>query len=215
VLVGEHMSQPVITVTPDTPMQEALRLMQENRIRRLPVIDKRGKLVGIVSEREILHASPSDATSLSVWEINYLLSKITIEKIMSRDVISVSENTPLEEAACIMADRKVGGLPVMRQDKVVGIITETDLFKVFIEALGARRSGVRLTVKIPNVPGELARLAQKISELGGNIIALVTLENEITIKVSGVNKAELSQAVVPLVEKLVDVREVEDSSCVI
>jgi len=212
-LVKERMSHPVITVQPALPIQDALKLMQEEHVRRFPVVDQHGRLVGIVSERDLLHAAPSDATSLSVWELNYLLSKITVEKVMTREVITISEDTPLEEAARIMVDRKVGGLTVVRDGEVVGIVTETDLFKVFLEMLGAREPGVRIAVLIPNVSGELARLTKAIYETGGNILALGTFlgessqNREVTIKVAGVDSQSLISAVEPLVERIMDVRE--------
>lgn len=212
-LVGERMSRPVISIHPDMPIQDALNLMHKEHLRRLPVVDKRGKLVGIVSERDLLHASPSDATSLSVWELNYLISKITVDRIMTKDVITITEDTPLEEAARLMADGKVGCMPVMHDDEMVGIITETDLFKVFLELLGARESGVRLSVLLPDLPGELAKLTQAIFNLDGNIIALGTFlgespENrEVTIKVGGVELQVLKEAVEPIVDRLIDIRE--------
>ena len=138
--VSERMSHPVITIHPNTSLQDAMHLMQVEHIRRLPVIDNHGKMVGIVTESDLLRASPSDVTTLSVWEMGYLLSKITIDKIMVREVIAVNENTPIEEAARIMADHKVGGLPVLRNGNLVGIITDTDLFKIFLELFGAPRS---------------------------------------------------------------------------
>jgi acetoin utilization protein AcuB len=207
------MSRPVISIHPDMPIQDALNLMHKEHLRRLPVVDKRGKLVGIVSERDLLHASPSDATSLSVWELNYLISKITVDRIMTKDVITITEDTPLEEAARLMADGKVGCMPVMHDDEMVGIITETDLFKVFLELLGAREPGVRLSVLLPDVPGELAKLTQAIFNLDGNIIALGTFlgaspENrEVTIKVGGVELQVLKEAVEPIVDRLIDIRE--------
>ncbi len=212
-LVGERMSRPVISIHPDMPLQDALRLMHKEHLRRLPVVDKHGKLVGIVSERDLLHASPSDATSLSVWELNYLISKITVDGIMTKDVITITEDTPLEEAARLMADGKVGCMPVMHDDELVGIITETDLFKVFLELLGAREPGVRLSVLLPDLPGELAKLTQAIFNLGGNIIALGTFlgespENrEVTVKVGGVELQALKEAVEPIVDRLIDIRE--------
>jgi acetoin utilization protein AcuB len=209
----ERMSHPVISIHPKMSMQDALNLMHKESIRRLPVVDKHGKLVGIVSERDLLHASPSEATSLSVWEITYLLSRITVEGIMTREVITISEDTPIEEAALIMADNKIGGLPVIRDGEVVGIITETDLFKVFLELLGARDAGVRLAAFVANVPGELAKLTKAIYELGGNIVALGTFlgestENrEVTLKVEGVTPQALREVVEPLVNRVLDIRE--------
>jgi len=217
-LVGERMSQPVITIHPDVPVQEALALMAKEGIRRLPVVDKRGRLIGIVTNLDLLHASPSDATSLSIWEINYLISKITVDEIMSKDVITVEKDLPVEEAARIMADNKIGGLPVLENHTVIGIITETDLFKIFLELLGAREAGIRITALMPDMPGELAKLTMIIRNLGGNIIALTQALGEssenrlVTVKVSGVDIKDLQKAVEPEVEKLIDIRETKLSN---
>src|SRR3970282_2179382 len=142
-LVGERMGRPVITVRAEMPIQDALTLMHTEHIRRGPVVDARGRLVGLVSEMDLLKASPSEATSLSIWEVHYLLSKITVERVMTREVITVAEQTPIEEAARIMADNEIGGLPVLRGRELVGIVTETDLFRVFLGLLGARAAGER------------------------------------------------------------------------
>lgn len=212
-LVKERMSHPVITVKPDLPIMDALALMQKEHIRRFPVADKKGQLVGIVSKEDILHAAPSDATSLDVWEVTRLISKITIHHVMTKDVITIDEDTPLEEAARIMADNKIGGLPILREGEVVGIITETDLFKIFLEMLGARDSGNRLSVLVPNVPGGLAQLTQSVFDIGGNILALGTFlgessENrEVVMKVEGPSAAEIEEAVGPFVEQIVDIRK--------
>jgi acetoin utilization protein AcuB len=212
-LVGERMSHPVITIHPKMPMPEALKLMRRERVRRFPVVDKRGRLVGIVSDKDLLDASPSDATSLSIYEVNYLLGKLMVKEIMTRDVITITEDTPLEEAARIMADNKIGGLPVIRDKEVVGIITETDLFKVFLELLGARQPGVRIAALVPNVPGELAQLTKAIFDIGGNVVALGTFlgetsENrEVCIKVADVEAQALQDALAPFIEKIVDIRK--------
>ncbi len=211
-LVGERMSHPVITIQPDMPIQEALSMMKRENVRRFPVVDKRGHMIGFVCEKDLLNASPSDATSLSVWEVSYLLSKITIQKVMTRDVVTTTEDTPLEEAARVMADHKIGSLPVVRGAEVVGMITETDLFKIFLELLGAREPGVRLSVLVRNAPGELAKITKTVFEAGGNIMALGTFlgessENrEIVLKVDGVDSGALQAAIKPLVEKIVDIR---------
>ncbi len=211
-LVGERMTKPAITIRPETTMPEALDLMRKEHIHRLPVVDKRGELVGIVTEAQLLKASPSDATSLSVYEIAYLLSKLTVERLMTRNVVTVTEDTPLEEAARIMADNEVSGLPVVRGKEVVGMITETTLFRIFLELLGARCKGVRVTVSVPDKPGELADLTKAIYDLGGNIIALGTFAGEtpseglLTLKVEGVESEPLKKAIQPLVRKIIDIR---------
>ena len=147
-LVEERMKHPVLTITPDVPVQDALSRMQRDKVHRYPVVDKRGKLIGIVTDTDLVNASPSEATTLSVWEINYLLSKITVERVMAKELVTVTEDTTIEEAARTMADQRIGGLPVMRADKLVGIITESDIFNIFLELLGARTAGVRVTVEV-------------------------------------------------------------------
>lgn len=211
-LVGERMSKPVLTISPDVPVQDALAAMRKEHIRRFPVVDKQGRLLGIVSESDLLNASPSEATSLSVWEINYLLSKVTVERVMAKDVITVTEDTPIEEAARIMADKKIGALPVMKGQKLVGIITETNLFKIFLELLGARSEGVRISVMVKDEPGGIAKITGAIRDAGGNIVALVTSAGDapgygqVTMKVQGVQLEKLSKAVWPFVERVVDIR---------
>ena len=210
-LVGVRMSKPVITISPDMPINEALNLMKRDRIRRTPVVHD-GKLVGIVSDKDLLNASPSPATSLSVWEMNYLLSKITVKDVMTRKVMTVNEDTPIEEAARIMADNKIGGMPVMRDSKVVGIITETDLFKIFIELMGARERGVRATVTIHEETGKLAEITKAVAERGGNFVAFGQFAGEdpssrlITMKVSGLTEETLRELLTSSVERINDLR---------
>src|SRR3989304_2912471 len=211
-LVGKRMSHPVIWITPDMPVHEALNLFNREHIRRAPVL-KGEKMVGIVSDRDLINASPSPVTSLSVWELNYLLSKITISDVMTRKVLTVKEDTPLEEAARIMADNKIGGLPVMRDDHVVGIITETDLFKIFLELLGARERGVRVTVLISDVKGTLAKITKSVADLGGNFISFGLFTGEdptnrtLTFKASGIPKSEIEKILSSFVLSIIDIRE--------
>jgi acetoin utilization protein AcuB len=150
-LVRVRMSANPVTIGADTPITEALRVMRESQVHRLPVLDDEGRMVGIVSEKDLLYASPSPATSLSIYEMHYLLSQLKVTELMTRDVISVAPDVPLEEAARIMADNSIGGLPVLEDGKLVGIITETDIFKVFLELFGAREHGLRLTLEIPEL----------------------------------------------------------------
>jgi acetoin utilization protein AcuB len=210
-LVGQRMSRPVITVGPDLPITEALNLLRREKIRRAPVIEK-GKLVGIVTIADIQNASPSQATSLSIWEINYLISKITVKDVMAQKVLTVQEDIPIEDAARLMADNKIGGLPVLRGNEMVGMITETDLFKVFLEMMGARNLGVRLSILMPNRAGEIAKVSKVLFENGGNILSLGTFAGEspsnylITFKVEGIEQEKLRSLITPLVVELLDIR---------
>lgn len=211
-LIKRRMSSPVITVSRNTPVMEALKLMRRQGIRRTPVIDNKGKMIGIVSDKDLLNAGPSEATSLSVWEVNYLLSKLFVKDVMTKDVLTVTEETPIEEAAYIMAKNKIGGLPVMRGKEMVGLITETDLFKVFLELMGARDEGVRVTALVPEKRGELDVLTHVVAEAGGNFISFGVFEGEsaanriVTFKVSGMSESEVSQMIAPHIETLIDIR---------
>ena len=221
-LVHERMSTDPITIATDTPINEALRMMRHNQVRRLPVLDENGKMVGIVSEQDLLYASPSPATSLSIYEMHYMLSRLRVAELMTTEVITVTPGTPVEEAACIMADRKIGGLPVMEDgdpstgsgQRLVGIITETDIFRVFLELLGAREKGLRLTLEIPERKGEIARITTAIARLGGNILALGTFLGDdpttavVTVKVEDVPADALEEAMHGLDLEILDVREV-------
>lgn len=210
-LIKERMSKPVITITPDTSVQEALRIMRENKIRRLPVMEGK-KLVGIVTERDLLYASPSPATTLSIQEMHYMLSKLKVREIMKYPVITIDENAPLEEAARIMADNKIGGLPVTRDGELVGIITESDLFKVFTEMMAAREEGIRITLLVPEKKGVLASITKAIASKGGNIVSLGQFWGEdlttrtLTIKVSGITREALEEAVALEGIKVLDIR---------
>ena len=209
--VGERMSRPVISVSPEEPINEVLAMFRTEHIRRAPVM-KEGKLVGIVSERDLLNASPSAATTLSVWELNYLISKVKVRDVMSKKVITVDRDTPIEEAARIMADKKIGGLPVIREGKVVGMITETDLFKVLLELMGARQKALRVTVTIAEKPGQLEKLTKAIAHNGGNFVSFGLFSGPdantkvVTFKVEGIKKSMMKQILEPVVEKFWDIR---------
>ncbi len=213
-LVKERMSTRTIVAAPDLPVPEALNVMRKEHIRRLPVVDKRGKVVGIVSDKDLLHASPSPATSLSVWEVTYLLGRIRVRDVMTSKVITVTEDTPVEDAARIMADNKIGGLPVVRDGSLVGIITETDLFKLFVELLGAREPGIRVTMLVPETPGSLAKVTRAVTDCGGNIVAVAELSGtsasnrQVMVKATGVSRETLLAALQPTVIEIGDVREV-------
>lgn len=133
-LVRDWMTADPVTVTSKTTLPEAHELMRQRRVRRLPVVDD-GALVGIITLGDVREASPSDATSLSIYELNYLLSRLTIGRIMTKHVVTVTSTTTIREAAGIMLLHKISGLPVMDGDRLVGIITESDIFRVVMKLL--------------------------------------------------------------------------------
>jgi len=212
-LVGERMSRPVISVTPDQPINDVLAMFKKEHIRRAPVV-KDGKLVGIVSERDLLNAAPSSVTTLSIWELNYMISKVKVKDVMCKKVVTITKDTPIEEAARIMADRKFGGLPVMDNDRVVGVITETDLFKIFLELMGARDKGIRVTASIDDKPGQLAKITKVIADAGGNFVSFGFFSGDdastkvLTFKVEGIKKEDIKTVLGVTVKKFWDIRQV-------
>jgi acetoin utilization protein AcuB len=196
-LVVERMTPNPVTITRQTTVAQALEIIERRRLRHLPVLDSGDVLVGIVSEKDLLRAHDADP----------------VEQVMTPDVITVSEYTALEDAARIMADSKISSLPVMRNGRLVGIITETDLFQVFLELLGARERGVRLTMLVPEEKGMLASLTGEIAAMGGNILTLGTFMGEdptnrmVTVKVTDVPSEKLVAIMEALGMEIVDVRE--------
>ena len=175
------------TIDPDTTIADAAELMRNRNIRRVPVV-KNGKLVGIITEKKLLEISPSPATSLSIFEINYLLSKTKIGTVMTREVFTVSPESLLEEAAIKMRDNGVGSLPVVDGDRLVGIITESDVFDAFLEVLGSRDHGSRISLEVSDDrPGILAKVASVIADFGVNITHLVIVRGEIMVRVNTLN----------------------------
>ncbi|MHB1420777.1 MAG: CBS and ACT domain-containing protein [Bacillota bacterium] len=168
--VRVRMTPKPITVTRRTTIAEALDIMRSNNIRRLPVVEK-SKLIGIVTDRDLREVSPSPATSLSIFEINYLLAKTRIGEIIpkSKKIITITPDAYLEEAALSMREHKIGALPVVEGDELVGIITETNIFDAFIDLMGLRDPGTRITLKVEDRPGVLADVTNVIKEYGLNI----------------------------------------------
>ena len=210
-LVGTRMAHPVITISPDVPITEALNLMYQENIRRIPVVQG-GKLVGIISDQDMLNASPTPTETLSIEHVNALISRITVEEVMTPDVLTIRTATPIEEAARIMSDNNVGALPVLEAERVVGIITEPALFKIFLDLMGARDQGVRVSALVPDKIGGLAALAKAIAEAGGSFVSFGQSRGEEmnnregTFKVSGLNVDQVKKAIKPYVEKIEDIR---------
>jgi acetoin utilization protein AcuB len=166
-IVEKRMTRNPITVHPETAVIDAQSLMRREKISRLPVVDKAGRLVGIVSEKDLIYASPSRVSTLDVYEMHSLLAKLTVETVMKKKVITIEGDTPVEDAARIMVDNDIGGLPVMKGGKLVGIITESDIFKMFLELFGTRRGGSGLPSSSPKKRVRSPSLRPRFSRKGG------------------------------------------------
>ena len=170
--VKDKMTANPYTIQPDTSISDAFSIMKDNGFHQLPVV-KGGKLVGLLTEKELQNVTPSTATSLSVYELNYLLTKITVAQAMITNPITIEADALLEKAAVLMRSHDVRALPVMEDKKLVGVITQSDIFDAFIEMMGARNAGARLEIKVPNKAGIGADILGIIRDAGVNILHMV------------------------------------------
>ena len=172
-LVEKRMKRDPVTLSPEDSFRHAMTLIRQKGIRHLPVVEG-GRLVGIVTDRDIRQASPSPATSLEVHELHYLLEKIKIREIMTRKVYTVTPDTPIEEAARLMLQHKIGGLPVLQNGGLVGIITETDILAAFVDVMGIQQNQTRLELVLEDRPGAFLDVCRIIQGQGGDIVSMVT-----------------------------------------
>lgn len=199
-LIRNWMTPDPITVDPDTSMLDAEHLMKENKIRCLPVM-KGGRLVGIVTEHDIKAASASTATTLDVHELMYLVSKIKVKEIMTKDPVTIREDDTVEEAAVLMLRRKISRLPVLSdRGDLVGVITDTDVFKVLVSLTGIYRGGVQFAFELEDRSGSIKEVADVIREYGGRMVSILTsYENaregfrRVYIRFTGVDKKHLNE----------------------
>lgn len=203
-LVGSRMTYPVITVGPRTTINGAAEILERESIHSLPVVDRQGRLLGLITVDEINAAKKNQTQDAD--------SEGYVEDVMIHDVLSVTENTPIEEAARIITDYEIKSLPVLRGNFVVGIITSTSLIRILLELTGARTEGTRITFLIEDVPGNFIKIFTRIYEMNGNIETFSTYNSGekgltlLTLKVSGVDKYAIKQAIDPLVSKILDIR---------
>ena len=173
--VANCMTKNPITIAPDVGIDEAAKIMDKGHFRRLPVVEH-GKLVGFFTNRDLLRASPSAATTLDRFEMRTLLSKIKVADVMQKNVITVTDTTTIEEAALVMAREKIGGVPVLSEvGKVVGIISSTDIFRAFVTVMGLDSGKTRLTIAVADRKGVLRDIATVLADLDINIDSMVTI----------------------------------------
>ncbi len=172
----EKIKRDPITISPDASFYEARNLIHEKGIRHLPVVDKNGHLVGIVTDRDIREAAPSDATLLSVQELNYLLGKLKVASFMTpkSKLITITPDTLIEEAVNLMREHKIGCLPVVEGDKLYGIFTESDALDHLVDIFGLKQKGTRLTVALEDKPGTMLGILEILKKFEVNIISIVT-----------------------------------------
>jgi acetoin utilization protein AcuB len=194
------MSKNVITVSADDTMQDAMKLLKEHDIRMLPVM-KKNRLVGIVTDRDLKQASASDATTLEVHELLYLLTKIKVKDIMTKDPITVPPDYTAEETAQVLLENKISGAPVVDDSgQVVGTITQTDLFRVLISLTGVGSGGIQFGFQVEDRPGSIKEVADIIREYGGRMVSILTSYDDVPsgyrkvyIRMHSIERSKLQQ----------------------
>ena len=213
-IIERTMTKNPVTINPQASVVEASELMKKEKVHRLPVLDRDKNLIGVISEKDILFATPSPASSLSIHEMAYLLSKLTVRKLMTKNPVTINRTTTVEEAARLMVDQDLSCLPVVEDGKLVGIVSKSDMFKILLELFGARHFGIRLSFLVDDKPGTIAAVSRVISDAGYDIISFGTFmgtdpSNAIcTIKVQGCTREALLELLSPLVKEILDIREV-------
>ena len=213
-LVKDRMTPNPIYGTPQMPVTEIQELMMIEKFRHLPILDENEGLIGLVTQRSLLRALPSDVSGFSRFEISYILAKIKAKDVMTKKVITINEDIAIEEAARIMADEKIGCLPVCNGGKMVGIITDNDLFGIMVDLMGGRRKGIRMTISQPDRAGAVASVTSAIAKEGGFMSVFfgypaIKPDTWISVcKVMNLSKDQLELIIKGLIDtKVIDIRE--------
>lgn len=208
-LIRDWMTTDVITASPETSMLKVSKMMKEYDIRRVPVVDAQGKIVGIVSDRDVKDASPSKATTLDMHELYYLLSEIKVRDIMTPDPVTVSLRDTVERVALLMQERAIGGLPVVDDDgTLVGIITDHDIFKVLVEITGVRHGGLQVALAVEDLPGTMRPIFDGLREYNASLISMLTADSnrggnwrEVYLRIRPMERTEENRLVEALKER--------------
>ena len=206
--VQNWMTTDVVSVGPDTSLLKVGKLMKDHHIRRIPVVDENGQVVGIISDRDVRDASPSKATTLDMYEMHYLLAELKAKNIMTAKPITVKPTDTVEQAALIMLDNKVGGLPVVDDSgKLVGIISDHDVFKALVDITGARMGGLQFAIELPDQPGTARPLFDLLRAHNARLLSVLTVSNadgnrQLFIRVRDLENAKAEQELMDGVGKL-------------
>ncbi len=208
-LVSNWMSKEVVTITADRSMMKASKVMKDKGISRVPVVDGEGRIIGIISDRDIKDASPSKATTLDMHELYYLLSEIKIKDIMTKKVTTIREDETVEKAAVLMLEGNFGGLPVVDEEKrPVGILTDTDVFKVLVDITGVNEGGTQVCLQISNAPGSLLPVLDFLRDNNARIMSILTRNvpetvdmKDVYIRIRDMEKPDFKRLQAGLAEK--------------
>lgn len=206
--VQNWMTTDVVSVGPETSLLKVGKLMKDHHIRRIPVVDEAGQVIGIISDRDVRDASPSKATTLDMYEMHYLLAELKAKNIMTTKPITVKPTDTVEQAALVMLDHKVGGLPVVDESgKLVGIISDHDVFKALVDITGARLGGLQFAVELPDQPGTARPLFDLLRAHNARLLSVLTVSNadatrHMYIRVRDLENAKAEQELMDGVNKI-------------
>ena len=206
--VKNWMTTDVVSVGPETSLLKVGKLMKDHHIRRIPVVDENGQVIGIISDRDVRDASPSKATTLDMYEMHYLLAELKAKNIMTAKPITVKPTDTVEQAALIMLDNKVGGLPVVDDNgRLVGIISDHDVFKALVDITGARMGGLQFAIELPDQPGTARPLFDLLRAHNARLLSVLTVSNadgnrQLFIRVRDLENSKAEQELMDGVGKL-------------
>jgi len=211
-IVRDFMTKNPIYTNPKELISNVKSTMDREQITKVPVLDDSGKLIGVITKTDLKKTMPSNATTLDIYELSYLLSKITVEKVMKTHPITIQKDATIEEAAKIMSEKGISSLIVMDGEVLSGILTKTDLFKAVVDMFGFRYEGVRAEVEANDNPGELAKISKAIADKNGKIVSVITADGSdvskriITLKIIGISKETVEEILKSLSADIKDIR---------
>ena len=211
-IVRDFMTKNPIYTNPKELIANVKNMMDREQITKVPVLDDSGKLIGVITKTDLKKTMPSNATTLDIYELSYLLSKITVEKVMKKQPITIQKDATIEEAAKIMSEKGISSLIVMDGEVLSGILTKTDLFRAVVDMFGFRYEGVRAEVEVSDNPGELAKISKAIADAQGKIVSVITADGSdvskriITLKIIGISKEAVEEILKTLGADIKDLR---------
>ena len=211
-IVRDFMTKNPIYTNPKELIANVKNMMDREQITKVPVLDDSGKLIGVITKTDLKKTMPSNATTLDIYELSYLLSKITVEKVMKKQPITIQKDATIEEAAKIMSEKGISSLIVMDGEVLSGILTKTDLFRAVVDMFGFRYEGVRAEVEVSDNPGELAKISKAIADVQGKIVSVITADGSdvskriITLKIIGISKEIVEEILKTLGADIKDLR---------
>ena len=211
-IVRDFMTKNPIYTNPKELISNVKSTMDREQITKVPVLDEAGKLIGVITKTDLKKTMPSNATTLDIYELSYLLSKMTVEKVMKKSPITIQKEATIEEAARLMAEKGISSLIVMDGEVLAGILTKSDLFRAVVDMFGLKYDGVRASVEVSDNPGELAKISKSIADKNGKIVSVITADGSdvskriLTLKVIGLSKNTVEEILKGLDANIKDIR---------